>query len=58
MATFSTLKDYPFLEMIASMSNDKVTLIYKSVPSVLFTINMLHQKVRDLISYMLTVTAL
>ena len=44
--------------MIASMSNDKATLIYKSVPSVLFTINMLHQKARDLISYMLTVTAL
>ncbi|KAE9555206.1 hypothetical protein FO519_001556 [Halicephalobus sp. NKZ332] len=58
MATFATLKDYPFLQMVASMPNDKVTLIYKSVPSVLFTVNMLHPKVKDLISYMLTVTAL
>uniref|UniRef100_A0A914PAV6 Uncharacterized protein n=1 Tax=Panagrolaimus davidi TaxID=227884 RepID=A0A914PAV6_9BILA len=54
MATSTTLEYYPFLKMLSKMGPQGAANIYKSVPSTLFTLNMLDEPHRDVINFLLT----
>jgi hypothetical protein len=54
MATIATLEFHPYLKMLSKMGHQSTSAVYKSVPSTLFTLNMLDQPLRDVINFLIT----
>uniref|UniRef100_A0A7E5A198 General transcription factor IIH subunit 4 n=1 Tax=Panagrellus redivivus TaxID=6233 RepID=A0A7E5A198_PANRE len=54
MATAANVADYPFLKLLMKMPISRITLVYKSPPACLFTLNMLDASVRDVVNFLLT----